>query len=71
MNINKIKQLIEYNLGKEVMFRINGNRNQVDEFRGKIINAYKAIFLVKVENDPVIKSFTYTDVLIGNLEINV
>lgn len=67
--IDKIKDYIFSNMNKTLTFKINGNRNQIEEFEGKIISVYNAIFLVEGINKSV-KSFTYTDILIGNLEIN-
>ncbi len=71
MNIEKIKQLITNNINKEVKLKFNGNRNQVEEFSGIITSAYKCIFLIKTNNNDLVRSFTYTDILIGNLEIKV
>lgn len=69
MNIEKIKEKIENNKQKNVRFKFNGNRNQIEEFEGKIINTYKSVFIIKLNNNDLTKSFTYTDILIGNLEI--
>ena len=51
-------------------FRFNGARNQIEEFDGIIIDTYNYIFTIKTINDKEeLKSFTYSDVLIDNLEI--
>ena len=71
MNVNKIKAYIEENRERTLSFKINGSRNQVEEFKGKIISTYRAIFLIRLEESDMVKSFAYTDVLIGNLEIKV
>lgn len=70
MNITKIKNMLEENASKNVRFKFNGNRNQTEEFNGKIINTYKYLFVVKPNNTGIKRSFTYTDILIGNLEIH-
>ena len=49
-------------------FRFHGGRNQIDEFKGKITYLYPAVFTVLTEDD-VIKTFSYSDVLIQSLEI--
>lgn len=68
--IDKIRLKIEQNKGKELNFRFNGSRNQIEEFKGFIENTYNYIFTVKVSNDKSqIKSFTYSDVLTDSLEI--
>ena len=55
MNITKIKNMLEENSSKNVRFKFNGNRNQIEEFDGRIINTYKYLFVVK-PNDTGIKS---------------
>lgn len=68
--INKIKKDIESKKGERLKFRFNGARNQIEEFEGVIVEAYNYIFTIKTINDKEeLKSFTYSDVLIDNLEI--
>ena len=69
MNIDKIKSMIEANMNKRLEFRLNGSRNQIEEFSGYIVNVYKSVFIIKSINSDVIRSFSYSDILIGNLEI--
>ena len=69
--INKIKKDIENKKGKVLKFRFNGARNQIEEFEGIIVGAYNYIFTIKtVDEKEELKSFTYSDILINNLEIN-
>ncbi len=69
--INKIKKDIENKKGKVLKFRFNGARNQIEEFEGIIVEAYNYIFTIKtVDEKEELKSFTYSDILINNLEIN-
>ena len=69
--INKIKKNIENKKGKVLKFRFNGARNQIEEFEGIIVGAYNYIFTIKtVDEKEELKSFTYSDILINNLEIN-
>ncbi len=68
MNIEKIREKVENNKEKDIRFKFNGNRNQTEEFEGKIIDTYKSVFIIKLNNN-IKRSFTYTDILIGNLEI--
>ena len=42
-------------------------RNQIEEFDGIIVDTYNYIFTIQTINE--VKSFTYSDVLIENLEI--
>ena len=70
MTIDKIKDIVNENKNKLINFKYNGSRNQTEEFKGKIDNVYKAIFTIKI-NDDITKSFSYADVLIGDLEIKL
>ena len=68
--ISKIKSELEKKKGEKLHFRFNGVRNQIEEFDGEIQNTYNFIFTIKTLGDTSrIKSFTYSDVLIDNLEI--
>ncbi len=68
--INKIKEDITKKKGKKLKFRFNGARNQIEEFEGTIVGTYNYIFTIKtIDKKEEIKSFTYSDVLIDNLEI--
>ena len=68
--INKIKDEIRSKKGEKLKFRFNGARNQIEEFEGIIVETYNYIFTIKTLNDKdELKSFTYSDVLIDNLEI--
>ncbi len=68
--IDKIKESIRNKKGKELHFRFNGARNQIEEFNGIIVETYNYIFTIKTISDKEeLKSFTYSDVLIENLEI--
>ena len=68
--INKIKEEIEKKKGEVLKFRYNGARNQIEEFKGIITGTYNSIFTIKIlDKKDEIKSFTYSDVLINNLEI--
>ena len=67
MNIEKIKNKIENMKNQKLHFKINGSRNQVEEFDGVITESYNYVFVV--ETDRIKKSFSYSDVLINNIEI--
>ena len=68
--INKIKEDINHKKGEKLHFKFNGSRNQIEEFDGMIMETYNYIFTIKTINQKEeIKSFTYSDVLIDNLEI--
>ena len=69
MSIKKIKDVVFSNLGKTIGFKVNGSRNQIEEFDGKIVNVYPALFTVKSLNNGMIRSFSYVDILTGDLEL--
>lgn len=71
ISTDKAKTLVEQSVNKHMKFRFNGNRNQIEEFSGSIIKTYRAVFLIKADNEEVLKSYSYSDVFTGNLEINV
>ena len=68
--INKIKEDLVTKKGKVLKFRHNGSRNQIEEFTGVILETYNYVFTIKtMDSKESIKSFTYSDILIDNLEI--
>ena len=68
--INKIREDISNKKGQTLHFRFNGARNQIEEFDGIIVEVYNFIFTIKTINaKEELKSFTYSDILIDNLEI--
>lgn len=67
MNIKRIKEKIELLKNKKIKLKVNGSRNQIEEFEGIITETYNYIFIVETNN--IKKSFSYSDILINNLEI--
>lgn len=68
MMLDKIKEQVKGIMGEEHFFRFNGSRNQIEEFKGVINSTYAAIFTIVVEKYGI-RSFSYSDLLTGNLEI--
>ncbi len=68
MILDNVKKKIEMNKGLLKRFVFHGTRNQNEEFEGIIIKMYNSLFLVKTI-DGQIRSYSYADVLISNLEI--
>ena len=67
--IEKIRNNIIELRGKKIKFRYNGSRNQIEEFEGIIVNCYSYVFIIDLGDSK--KSFSYSDVLIGNLDVNI
>ena len=69
MTIEKVKSKIKLYKGKTKSFKFNGTRNKIEEFSGTIVDIYPSIFIVKVIDNNLVKSFSYSDVLIHKLVI--
>ena len=67
MNLDKIKEEIASLINKEIMINVTGSRNKKQMYKGVINNVYSNIFTVLIEG--VNKSFTYSDVAIGDVKI--
>lgn len=67
MNIDKVRNKINSYKGQTLQFRFNGSRNQIEEFSATIIDTYPSIFIVRVEDSCLVKSFSYSDILIRKL----
>ena len=69
MTIEKVKDKVNSHEGKNLKFRSNGSRNQIEEFEGTIINTYDAVFIIRLQDNQRIKSFSYSDMLIKKLVV--
>ena len=69
MTLDSVKSFIKSNVNKNLNFKYNGSRNQVVKFSGKIVNIYPCVFIIRSNDNDFVRSFAYSDVLIGNLEI--
>lgn len=67
--IEMVRNRVSSFLDKDIMFRYNGSRNQVLEFSGRVVKCYKYVFII--DTGDIIKSFSYSDVLIGVLELDI
>lgn len=68
MTLERIRKFVLDNKGVIHSFKFKGSRNQVDEFSGIITDLYPAIFIIKL-TDSKVRAFSYSDLLIENLEI--
>ena len=68
MNLKYVRNKILLLLNQGYFFVYKGNRNQIESFTGTIEKCYSRIFIIRL-NDQSIKSFSYSDIIIGNLEI--
>lgn len=67
--IYQAREFIQSNFGKEVTIKVMGIRNKTDYMNGIISECYKNVFILNTEKGK--KSFTYTDVLVGNIRVKV
>ena len=67
MNLDGIKDEIINLLDKEVIIKVSGSRNKKSMFKGILNNVYSNIFTVLIDGN--VKSFTYSDVAIGDVKI--
>lgn len=67
--IDRVKEKVFSFENKKIRFRYNGSRNQIEEFDGVVLKCYNYVFVVEVGG--LNRAFSYSDVLIGTLEIDV
>lgn len=67
MNINFIKDEITRKLNSKVSISVYGLRNRVNRYEGVLYKVYPSIFTVLIGNEE--KSFTYRDVITGEVKI--
>lgn len=67
MNQNVIKEQLSKNLNKNVIVSVYGLRNKVNRYEGKLYKIYPNIFTILYKGEE--KSFTYKDVIIGEVKI--
>ena len=67
--IYEAKNFIQSNKGKRVFIKVSGIRNKNEMLDGTITECYPNVFIVDTESNK--RSFTYTDLLIGNIIVQV
>lgn len=67
MNIDLIKEDIKKYYGKKVTVKEYLGRNKYEEYHGTVKEMYPNTFIIEV--DGIIKSFTYSDIVIKNIII--
>ena len=67
MNINIVKEEIKSIINRKVSISVFGLRNRVNRYEGVIYKVYPNIFTVLIDGEE--KSFTYRDVITGEVKI--
>ncbi len=78
LKIEEIKQEIEKLKGQKVNLLVNQGRKKFSNFEGIIENAYKSIFVVRLQScceKPIspareLQTYSYIDILCGNVDID-
>jgi len=70
MNISLIKEELEKNIGREVIIRYNLGRNKIEKYNARIKELYNYIFIVELDKNSELKSFTYSDVITSTIKID-
>ncbi len=69
MNITEAKDNIKKMLGKKVKAKVYMGRNKYESYEGIINEIYPSLFTIKVGKN--IKSYSYADLLIRNIIIQI
>ena len=67
MNLDAVKNEVSKLLNQQVMLKISGSRGKSEMIKGYVTDVYPNIFIINVENRS--RSFTYSDVAIGDVKI--
>ena len=66
--LEKVKNNVRSSLNVNRRFIFHGARNQNEEFEGMVTEIYPAVFVINIGSGQI-RTFSYSDLLIGNLEI--
>lgn len=71
ISLEEVKSKVHELKGKSIFMAINRGRKKIDRFNAIIDNVYPSVFTVKVDsiNQQVLQTFSYFDVLCGDVEI--
>lgn len=72
MTIGQIKRELNEHVGDHATIKCNLGRNKYEKYSVTIKELYNNIFLVQLnnQNNPEIKSFSYTDVITKTIKID-
>lgn len=68
MTIEAIRNNIHNNMGNEVKIIHNEGRNKILEYRGRVVEVYRNIFII-MDHDSK-RSFSYHDILTDTIKIS-
>ena len=72
-NIADVKRMVKACASKPVAVRVNLGRNKIMNFTGVLSGVYPALFTVEPDEDGFLgkTSYSYSDVLCGNVRLKV
>ena len=70
MNIKKIKSYLFTRIGSNIIILYYGSRNKKEKYSGVLYQLYDNVFTIKLITGEI-KCFSYTDILIKNIQIYV
>ena len=70
MTIENIKEQLNNHLGDKAIIKYNLGRNKVAKYEGTIKSLYNHIFTIEIENNKIIKSFSYSDIITKTVKID-
>ncbi|MBE5732058.1 MAG: hypothetical protein E7353_03385 [Clostridiales bacterium] len=64
---NEVYTLIQ----KPIKVAVNRGRNKVEKYNGTIVSAHPNLFMIKVENNPLVSSLccSYKEIICGEVKI--
>ena len=55
--------------GKDIVMKVNRGRRKIESFDAKLTETYTSVFMVKTDTNEPERSYSYTEVLCGNVSI--
>lgn len=68
-NLKTIKDALKPHLNKTVKIKCNLGRNKSETYEAQIIKLYNCVFLIKLTENNIIKSFSYADIITKTIKI--
>ena len=71
--LNEVKTEIFALVSKPVKIAVNRGRNKVEKYNGTVISTHPNLFVVKIENNPLVSSLccSYKEVICGEVKIKL
>ena len=70
MTIDEVKNELENHIGSNVTIKYNLGRNKFEKYDVKIKELYSYVFLVEMNDNSIIKSFSYSDIITQTIKID-